>query len=653
MDVEVIEIQCKVVAQADTSENKILTNVAWISGAYDTEDNTIAKDRDSQPENSPNVDKDNMEDYKGNAENKDELDDDEYYYKGEQDDDDFEKLVIEPIISIQVTKIWEDNNNQDGIRPTSITVALLADGKEVTGKTVTLNEANKWTYTFSGLPKNSDGTEIQYTVQETGVPQGYNSVITGSMSTGFVITNRYTPGKTTVKVTKVWDDNNNQDGIRPESVSVSLLANGKVVEGKTIELSEKNNWEYVFTDLPEKENGEYIEYSVVENTVIDGYTTKITGNNNNVTSTPAQTPSTLAPSYTITNTHETDLTSVTVNKVWVDENDIDKIRPNSVTVRLLANGELVSGKTIELSEENGWTYTFENLPKYEDGETINYTIEEIQVPPGYISETTGTMETGYTITNTHTPEKTFDLALRKYITELNGTKLTELGLNSRIPNISEDTLQTGTTATYKHRKDPIEVVEGDIVTYAITIYNEGEKAGYATQVIDQLPTGLIYNPSSTVVSVDSTGANKNTYTVTYDPTTNKITFDIVNTNENPAKDLNAYEPGKLDSETIILKCKVTYKAKAGEKNILTNVAWINIEYNSEDQKEITSTVGEDRDSEPSNSPSTSSTNVNKDNMEDYKGNTNNKDDLTDSNYFYEGEQDMKENKMMMTLKNYM
>ena len=83
----------------------------------------------------------------------------------------------------------------------------------------------------------------------------------------------------------------------------------------------------------------------------------------------------------------------------------------------------------------------------------------------------------------------FDLALRKYITEVNGVKLTDLNLTQRVPNISEDTLQTGTTATYKHKKDPVVILEDDVVTYSITIYNEGNKAGYASQIIDQLPTG--------------------------------------------------------------------------------------------------------------------------------------------------------------------
>ena len=229
------------------------------------------------------------------------------------------------------------------------------------------------------------------------------------------------------------------------------------------------------------------------------------------------------------------------------------------------------------------------------------------------------------------PEE-FDLALRKYITQVNNKNLTD----TRVPNIDLSTLQTGTTATYKHRKDPVTVKDKDEVTYNITIYNEGNKAGYATKVIDQLPTGLINSPnnSATVISKDKSGNNKNTYKLAYNTVTNQITLTIVNTTENPAKALNAYTTGNLDYETIEIKCKVAQEPDTKNQIILTNVAWIDEEYNSDDKIKITNEKGKDRDSEPDTSP-----NVNKDNMQNYKGSSDNKDDLTDKNYNYKGQQD--------------
>ena len=215
-------------------------------------------------------------------------------------------------------------------------------------------------------------------------------------------------------------------------------------------------------------------------------------------------------------------------------------------------------------------------------------------------------------------EKPFDLALRKYITKVNGTELT--GTSSRVPNIDESTLESGTTATYNHKKDPVVISTGDIVTYKITIYNEGEKPGRATKVVDQLPTGLRF---SRVVSgnfdVDS-----------YNEDTNTLNLIRKSGNED---NLPAYTAGNLSSETIEIECEVTAEPDATDSKVLTNVAWISEEVDGETGVTITNQTGADRDSEPSTKPD-----VNKDNMEDYTGNGN-KEDLTDSDYYYKGQQD--------------
>ncbi|MFR6580668.1 MAG: Cna B-type domain-containing protein [Ruminococcus sp.] len=119
------------------------------------------------------------------------------------------------------TKTWNDANNQDGKRPESITVILLANGTEKTRQAVTADEAGNWTYTFKDLPKYANGQEITYTVAEEEVTD-YTTTYDGSN-----ITNSYTPGKTSATVTKIWNDAENQDGKRPESITVSLLADGK------------------------------------------------------------------------------------------------------------------------------------------------------------------------------------------------------------------------------------------------------------------------------------------------------------------------------------------------------------------------------------------------------------------------------------------
>ena len=216
-------------------------------------------------------------------------------------------------------------------------------------------------------------------------------------------------------------------------------------------------------------------------------------------------------------------------------------------------------------------------------------------------------------------EKPFDLALRKYITKVNGVNVT----NTRVPSIDESTLATGTTATYKHRKDPVSVETGDIVTYNITIYNEGEKEGRATKIVDQLPTGLkfkqVVSGNFILDSYSESGDNKLTLKRKSDNTDN----------------LEPYTEGHLISETIEIECEVTSAPDSRNQKVLTNVAWISEEIDGETGTVITNQSGLDRDSEPATHP-----NVNKDNMSDYKGNSDNKSVTPgDATYFYKGEQD--------------
>lgn len=103
-------------------------------------------------------------------------------------------LVMEdtklPVTSVSATKIWDDADNQDGVRPESITLNLLADGEQV--KTATITEADDWAYTWTDLPQMKDDKEITYTVEESTV-EGYTATISGSAAEGFTITNTHEP----------------------------------------------------------------------------------------------------------------------------------------------------------------------------------------------------------------------------------------------------------------------------------------------------------------------------------------------------------------------------------------------------------------------------------------------------------------------------
>ena len=289
---------------------------------------------------------------------------------------------------VSVTKVWEDNDNQDGLRTDSVTVELYADNV-TTGKTLTLNSTNNWSGKFENLDlKTSTGTTITYTVKETAIT-GYETTITGSQSTGFTVTNTHTPEKTSIDVTKSWDDNGNQDGIRKDSVTVILVADGVETE-TTLVLSEDNNWTGSFTDLDKYKEGKEIVYTVKE-VAVDGYTSEVVENENG--------------GFTITNTHTPEKTSVSVTKTWNDNDNQDGIRPEEITVYLYADGAVKETVTIKADADGNWSYTFTDLDKYDNGKAITYTVGEKAVD-GYTTDLGGGVETGFVITNTHTPEKT-------------------------------------------------------------------------------------------------------------------------------------------------------------------------------------------------------------------------------------------------------
>ena len=173
------------------------------------------------------------------------------------------------LIDKSVTKVWNDNNNQDGIRPTEVKVQLYANDKAV-GEEVTLNADNKWSHTFTGLAKFDGGKEITYSIKEVDVANGYADTVEIGQDGNFTLTNTHAVELIDKSVTKVWNDNNNQDGIRPTEVKVQLYANDKAV-GEEVTLNADNKWSHTFTGLAKFDGGKEITYSIKEVDVANGY----------------------------------------------------------------------------------------------------------------------------------------------------------------------------------------------------------------------------------------------------------------------------------------------------------------------------------------------------------------------------------------------
>lgn len=186
------------------------------------------------------------------------------------------KFTPPETINIEVEKNWFGDTTAD--RPGSVEVQLLANKDPI--QVLILKSDGNWKGVFPNLPKtDAEGLDINYDIEEVEV-EGYTTAISGDASSGFTITNTKTPppepGTITIQLTKVWDDDDDKEGKRPESVTVALYADGKAT-GKTISLSERTDWQGKFEDLdattPE---GKEINYTVKENTV-SGYTTEVSG----------------------------------------------------------------------------------------------------------------------------------------------------------------------------------------------------------------------------------------------------------------------------------------------------------------------------------------------------------------------------------------
>ncbi|MBQ6285489.1 MAG: Cna B-type domain-containing protein [Bacilli bacterium] len=284
-------------------------------------------------------------------------------------------------VQVTVNKVWNDNNDNDRIRPNSVTVHIKVKGSDDVVDTVTLNEDNKWTYTFS-VDEKLAGETLEYEITEDDV-EGYTPNITGDMKNGFEVENKHENNQVDITVTKVWTDDNNNDRIRPNSVTVHIKVKGSDDVVDTVTLNEDNKWTATFT-VDEKLAGETLEYEITEDEV-EGYTPNITGDMTN--------------GFEIENVHENEQVKITVIKTWDDNYDEDEVRPTSVTVNLM-NGETIVD-TVTLSEENEWTHTFTADMKV-NGTTIEYTVSEDDVE-FYEPTITGSMEDGFEIKNYHEP----------------------------------------------------------------------------------------------------------------------------------------------------------------------------------------------------------------------------------------------------------
>ena len=312
-------------------------------------------------------------------------------------------------ISVKADKHWADNSNQAKKRPTSIILRLKNGAEIVEDKTLT-GTGDDWTYTFTNVPKyNQFGNEVNYSLEEletnTGDLKFYNKDVAGTYKSGFTVTNTFNvpDEKVNVTVTKNWDDNSNVNGKRPTSIKYVL--NGGVTPVEQVVTGNRmtdENWSYTFTNLPKyNELGNVINYVVEEQEASTNdfkfYTNKVIGDKD--------------AGFTITNKFVVpeDKIQIQVTKHWEDNNNVNNRRPESIKFVIKQNNSEIKSKVLtgnRTTDEN-WSYTFDNLAKYdENGQEIDYVLEEQEVNADdmkfYTGTTSGNRKSGFVVTNKFT-----------------------------------------------------------------------------------------------------------------------------------------------------------------------------------------------------------------------------------------------------------
>lgn len=307
-------------------------------------------------------------------------------------------------VDITLTKTWSDGSNQDGIRPSSdeyvSKVTLKANDNAVeTTPIVVDNGDNTYTVTWKDQILYDLDSEITYTVEESDIEGYTKGSVTGDSLQGFALTNTHTPEMVHITGEKTWPSEPLMGWEVPTSITINLEkkvgTNWNKIDSKTVSAdASSGKWTYDFGEYEKYEDGQEIEYRVVEEPVA-GY--KASGG-------------TKADDYNITN--EYDSRTITLTKTWEgDSNAPAGTRPdelmfmNYLTLRCDDEQLDVFSVTSEAVDNGDNTYTITFTLPYTNAEGTEheYVIEEINIPNYTEGQMFGGMDEGFTVTNTYTP----------------------------------------------------------------------------------------------------------------------------------------------------------------------------------------------------------------------------------------------------------
>ena len=336
-----------------------------------------------------------------------------------------QNVVNRTTVAVKGSKAWVDGNS--GARPQTVEVSLWKTGSNTAQDTRTIGwnaetETYDWSYSFTGLDKydltrnettglwEGTGAEIEYYVTDDA--EGYDPAIAYKGGDGqYNLTNTIEQVPMTISVTKTWDDEGFDDE-RPDSLTFFLYGADKDEALATLVLNAKEEeqdseepggtptvityWEDSTTG---SFDGTFPKYDATGAAI--GYTV-VEAEPDNYAATVGQAEvdgSTI--DFPVENTLNGDTTAVSVEKIWKDTST-DTERPKA-TVKLMDGSTVVDSIDLPRADEQGVlvnTYTFTDLTKYRDGGLIQYTVAEDAVDGYQTPVIAGSMEAGYTVTNT-------------------------------------------------------------------------------------------------------------------------------------------------------------------------------------------------------------------------------------------------------------
>ncbi len=596
---KMVQIECKI--KDDVQDSKLLVNVAEITNyGYTGEDgnyieaNKDGVDVDSEEDNvfKKNDKIKNIDDYYNNNV-KPQYKEDNKDYKGEQDDDDFENVIVKPDsnqFKFVLNKVDEEGNPLIGA---DFTVErfkenkndVLLDNKEVKGTYEVLEDNVKinTTYLYKVV-------EVESAPQYVNVMNGkYITIATYMNSDKKLVLGAYQKDETANEYySKYGFTINNNDG--------SIVTKDQTDLYDKIKVAVKNETEpqQVTITIPNEKEvipGKYnIQIKKVDakdqNKVLQNAVFTVL-NRNKISSEVTTNASGIA-----TIAKDVDITKTEKDKTSVDNYVIaEKSVPDGYV--LIKDHQLIVRVTTGLTSDNK-----------------NYEVKDVDVS---ISQKSGSENTqtekemlekgvsktisGNTITITipnNPEEKEFDLALRKFITGVNGKEVT-----TRIPVFKVD--EQG-NYIYEHTKEPVLVANSNIVTYTLRVYNEGEVAGYAKEIKDDVPEGLEFLPDDETnkeyrwIMLDKYGKETDNASDAKYITSDYLSKEQEKTaGENLLKafDKKAYEAGSI-KEPDYREVKISFKVNMPDKSeeIIINQAQISDD-SDEDGNEVT-----DKDSTP-------------------------------------------------------